>query len=281
MTLRLLVWCIAVLSFGAVAKLVELVTRPRERAARCGTFARKLAFVALWPGMDVGAFLEPLGEPRAPFVARKLSGGVAKLGFFLALLASGAALGLPERSFWLDHVFKLFEIYMAGSGGGDVVVGMVGLQGYRALDVFRWPIAASSVLDFWVRYNRHVNGWLKRQVFDRVGRRRVALAVLATFAASALLHELVFVVSVPSLVGRQTVFFLGHGVVGLGGAWAGRAWRRRTGRPVPLVLCHVLTLAFVVVSSVVFLSCFDAVVQVQREWGAPLLGLVRARLQSP
>src|SRR5581483_11852986 len=99
------------------------------------------------------------------------------------------SLDLPARGIWLDSSLKVFEIYAMAGGANSMMVGAFAVAGYRVTDGFRYPILARSVLDFWSRYNVWIHRWLKRHVFEPIGRRgrRPATGILAVFALSGLL----------------------------------------------------------------------------------------------
>jgi hypothetical protein len=101
---------------------------------------------------------------------------VSKVLGAVVLLIGGFRIGLPQTSGALDHAFKLIEIYAVGSGASDLVVAFWALMGFHHTDAFDHLFRSRSVLEFWSRYDRWVFVWLKRQVFDRVGRRRPVLA---------------------------------------------------------------------------------------------------------
>jgi hypothetical protein len=226
--------------------------------------------LTLWPALqieDVGVRID--GDARREVVAKRLLPGVAGLAVGLILTALGQSLGLPERGIWLDSTLKALEIYAMAGGANDLMVAALALAGYRATDAFHYPIFARSVLDFWSRYNVWIHRWLKRHVFEPVGlrRRRPALAILAVFAVSGLLHEYLMVVAVPELVGRQFAFFGLHGLGAIGGAWLGRRYRMIAGRRAPRVLAIAATLGFVLLMAPIFIRCMDQIIDLHHDVG--------------
>ena len=141
----------------------------------------------------------------------------------LALTAIGRWSGMPQRSLVLDTCLKTLEIYLLAGGGNNLLVAGFGLAGYRVFDGFRYPIMATSILDFWSRYNVWIHRWLKRNIFEPVGRRKrmPALGILAVFGFSGLLHEYLFVPLTYDLLGWQLAFFSLHGLGAIGGAGLG------------------------------------------------------------
>src|SRR5262249_28501992 len=146
-----------------------------------------------------------------------------------------------------DSSIKAMEIYLLAGGVNDLMVATFSLAGYRVSDAFRYPILAHSVLDFWSRYNVWIHRWLKRHVFEPIGRRRrrPVLGILAVFAVSGLLHEYLILVVIPELLGWQFAFFGLHGLGAISGAWLGRRYQAIAGRRTPRPLAIAATLGFV------------------------------------
>ena len=185
------------------------------------------------------------------------------------MAATGQLLGLPDRSIWLDSLFKCLEIYLLASGSNHLLVAAFAAAGFRLTDGFRYPILAHSVLDFWSRYNVWIHRWLKKHVFEPIGRRgrRPVIGILAVFATSGLLHDYLMWLVAPDLLGWQFTFFGLHGLGAIGGTWLGRRYRAIIGRSVPRSLAVAATLGFVLVTAPIFIHCMDRVVDVHRDVG--------------
>jgi hypothetical protein len=238
-----------------------------------GAFVRALAFLLLWPDADVRAFAAPSARPRLPTALRRWAMAVLKSAVGLTLVMFGASLGLPTRSAALDVVFMLFEVWAFGSAASDLVVGAMALAGLQLEDAFDWPLRARSVLELWARYDRWFGRGLRIIVFDRIGHRRPAQAVLATFFASGVLHEVLFDSVVPALAGRQLAFFLLHGLGAVGLA----ALERRL-RP-PGAVSRALTLLFVLATAPLFFSCLSPLGSLHGDLG-PWLWAALSRVRS-
>ena len=242
---------IAILGGIVMLKAIDWLSNPRHEDQPL----RVWLALSFWPALeieDVGVRI--IGIPgRMALAVRRLAGGAAGVAVGLLLTAVGQSLDLPARSIWLDGSLKALEIYALAGGANSLMVGAFGFAGYRVTDAFRYPIFARSVLDFWSRYNVWIYRWLKRHIFEPIGRRRrrPALGILAVFAVSGLLHEFLFVVAVPEMIGWQFAFFGLHGLGALGGAWLGRSYRAIAGRRAPRALAIAATLGFVL------LTCAD------------------------
>jgi D-alanyl-lipoteichoic acid acyltransferase DltB (MBOAT superfamily) len=130
------------------------------------------------------------------------------------------------------------------------------LGGGTGIDVMGRPLTAPTVADFWRRWNRPAQSFFREYVFDYVGgRRRMRLAIMATFAVSALGHEYIFSIAAGRVQGYQTAFFLIHGLAAVATLRVRpRGWHR-----VPWMIA---TLAFVIVTSVLFGVSLNEIVPV-------------------
>lgn len=149
---------------------------------------------------------------------RRLLAASTAYGFVaLAALAGLFALdrGLDFKMELLRLLLGLVTVY----AGMDAMGGLLRV-GYRFIGIAvpplqDRPILAMSIREFWsTRWNKPVSGWLARHVFEPVSRRRGAeVGLVAGFAASALLHAWVFLVSVGWLAAVMSAsFFLLQGI---------------------------------------------------------------------
>jgi hypothetical protein len=265
-------WLAVLGSLICTTKIADTFAQVSPSAVAEHGYRRSLVYLLFWPALDRSLALRPLAERKGPLVLRKVGGGAAKLVLGASLLMLGAHLGLPARSFALDHILKLLEVYTIASGASDVGVAAFGLAGFRIPDAFRWPIAATSVLDFWARFNRIVGRWLKNRVYDPLGgARRPVRAILGTFFASGLLHEYAFDAVVPDMAGLQMAFFLLQGLGAVASRPLGRVGRRHLPPMARRSAGIAATLAFVIATSVFFMRCVDRLVSFHGEAGAWLL----------
>jgi hypothetical protein len=112
---------------------------------------------------------------------------IAALGIFGLLLSSRLAspVQLPARV-----AFAAAIVYGMAEAASWLVVAAHRLFGLDVPPIHEAPILSRSLQDFWsARWNRVVNGWMREVVFRPLARRRgAALALLAAFVASGLLH---------------------------------------------------------------------------------------------
>jgi hypothetical protein len=140
---------------------------------------------------------------RAAFSALMLFVAFAMLEPVISHLRERLATSTVERAVvpfvGLGAVAFLCE-YARQSGLASFQIAVFRQLGYQLPERFLWPIAATSPVDFWRRWNTYVGTWMLRYVFWPVAfrhlrhdRRRLrqaqALAVLVTFAAIGILHD--------------------------------------------------------------------------------------------
>ncbi len=274
----------AILAGIIMLKAIDWLAAPRDGGDR----VRVWLALTFWPALeieDVAVPIEHASERRKRLIERTAIGFVSLISG-LALAAAGASLRLPDRSVWIDSSFKCLEIYLIAGGGNHLMVAAFSAAGFRVTDGFRYPFLAHSILDFWSRYNVWIHRWLKKHIFEPIGRRkrRPVTGILAVFAASGLLHESLMVPVAPDLIGWQCAFFVSHGVGAIAGIRLGRSYRAIFGRGVPRALAISATLVFVLATAPIFIHCMDRVIDLHRdigEWSIRHLGNVSPQAEAP
>lgn len=183
--------------------------------------ARAIAFAALWPGMDA----RPFAETRPPEGLRLMGWGACKMAF-------GAALLLLVRTgqVWIDAAIVLLGIgFLVHLGLLDVLAGFWRLRGIPVERLFVNPLAARSLGEFWGRrWNLAFTAVARERIFKPVSRRwGASWGVMATFAFSGLLHDLLISVPAGGGYGLPSAYFLLQGLLVLAERrWSleGRAW---------------------------------------------------------
>jgi membrane bound O-acyltransferase family protein len=272
---------VAIQSFLCFAKIIDYCVQVARRDDRTG-FWMCVLYISFWPTLDVSRCAIRLPTRDWPrFVLARATSAVAMLVPAAALMTLGAWFNLRGRSTVVDAVFMAFEVYLLGHVMNEVTVAAFGLGGFKLEDAFRYPLLPRSVLDFWGRHDLVFHHWLKRHVFWPARPRthtHPALGVLAVFFVSGLAHEYLFLVAVPGVAGRQMAFFLLNGLGGLLGAGLGRAYRAKFRRGVPRPLPTIATVAFLLLTSPLLVSCLDRVFHFHQ--GIPWVGVL-ACSQSP
>ena len=206
---------------------------------------RQIAYLVAWPGLDAAAFC---GQSAAP-------PHVAEVGFAFGKTLCGAAL-------------VCWAAARDWPGYGRGWVGMIGLVfvlhfglfhllscGWRAVGVaaaplMHWPIAATSLADFWGRrWNTAFRDLTHRHLFAPLAKRWGPRAGLALgFGFSGVVHDLVISLPARGGYGGPTLYFVLQALgllaersrrgrrCGLGGGAAGRSVRSRAFAAAVIVL---------------------------------------------
>jgi len=208
-------WLLAFSIYGGCKWLTWRRTAAgKGRVETCPTAAvwRHVGYLLAWPGLDAAAFLSPRAIPRRPtpaewfFAFVKLCAGLAVL--FVA--ARRAPADYPYLAGWIGMVgivmalhFGLFHLLSCAwrSAGVD------------AKPLMNWPLAASSLADFWGRrwntaFRDLTHRFLFRPLTPRLGPRG---AVFTGFVFSGLVHDLVISVPAGGGYGGPTLFFVIQG----------------------------------------------------------------------
>ncbi|HYH07529.1 MAG TPA: MBOAT family protein [Thermoanaerobaculia bacterium] len=173
--------------------------------------AQLLAFLA-WGGMRPALFTALGNAPRPGARALALRGArnaAAGVALFVVARAVAphsevAAIGLAMIALSLIVHFGLF----------DLLAAFWRTRGVAADALFRAPLAARSLAEFWSRrwnigYSEMIATVVHRPIRSRFGPHA---ALAASFLASGILHELAITVPVGAAYGLPTLYFLLHGL---------------------------------------------------------------------
>lgn len=142
----------------------------------------------------------------------------------------------------LYGIVRLVSIYAAHSGLASIQIGLMRQLGWQVPERYCYPLAATSPVDFWRRWNTYVRTWLEVYVFLPIARKAArrstgwwgqAAAAMMTLFISGLIHDAYV------FAGRQTtgafrttqLFLAASALLALWRLTAnlGRALRRRLG----------------------------------------------------
>jgi alginate O-acetyltransferase complex protein AlgI len=235
---------IAALFFG-----MKAVVSAEDRAAGGPRLSagRWFAFAALWPGMRPGLFARAGGGP--------LPGGVGLIKMGVRRLALGAALtlsawlivhgGRPRTEIRAPTLLASTALLLPGLslvvhfGAFNILAGAWRLAGVDCRPLFRAPLEATSLTEFWGRrwnlaFSEMTALAVYRPLGGAAGRRA---ATLGAFLASGVLHELAISLPVRAGYGLPLLYFTLHGALVLAERgpkraglaedrrpWLGRAW---------------------------------------------------------
>ncbi len=82
--------------------------------------------------------------------------------------------GLTTALAWLGSLCYTLQIYYDFSGYSDMAIGLGRMFGFRFLENFDHPYAATSVTDFWRRWHISLSSWFRDYVYIPLGGNRVS-----------------------------------------------------------------------------------------------------------
>lgn len=196
-----------------LSKTLALVRAPRGSVS----FGRGCLFLTLSPTLDVRrAFVSDPSVNRVAGLGHMATGLLQMFcGFQGSTIA--ARLGLLAAGTYPASWVRAVALLLVLDGFGRTFAGLCRALGTASDDAFDRPWLASDLADFWGRrWNQFVGRALFFEVYRPWSRRLGALAAsMATFLASGVLHEVLYVLPTGGPFGHYLVFFglQGAGVV--------------------------------------------------------------------
>jgi hypothetical protein len=195
-------WVLAFAIYGAL----KLFTWCDEHGWQAPAW-RSAAYLFAWPGMDARAFL--WGNLAICPTTTEWLFASAKFVVGLSLLTAGTSLStIPSwLRAWTSMVGLVFTLHF---GLFHLLSCLWRTFAIDAASIMQWPIAATSVSDFWSRrWNLAFRDLTHRYVFrPLVGRVGSAAALWIGFLLSGLVHDLVVSLPGGGGYGLPTLFFL-------------------------------------------------------------------------
>jgi hypothetical protein len=173
---------------------------------------RSLGYLFLWPGMDPRPFIDaPLASRPA---MREWAFAAAKMLFGATLLWAIARLQFPAHPLLTGWIAMLGLIFLLHFGAFHLAALIWQTAGIPAEPLMRNPIAAQSLSEFWsLRWNRGFTDLAHRHIFKPLlPRLGLTAAMLLTFLASGLVHDLVISVPARGGYGLPSAYFLLQGL---------------------------------------------------------------------
>lgn len=226
-----MMWSLAL----AIYSGCKWLTWRRTRLGRAPLW-RHLSYLAAWPGLDAKRFIEPGAHSIVtPPPAREWLVAGARLVVGAGILFGGARFvpsGWPYLIGWVGMIgmvlilhFGLFHLVSCGWRS----------LGVDARPLMSSPLASASAAEFWgVRWNSAFRDLTYRFMFRPLATRKGSnAALLLSFLASGLVHEIVISLPAGGGYGGPTLFFLIQAAaiqfersrtgvaIGLGGGWRG------------------------------------------------------------
>lgn len=197
---------------GAIYGGLKWLTFANRSTADGYMLRRSLAYLLLWPGMDVKSFFASSQIVERPLLTEWLF-AIAKsvLGVVLFVVAADIVNTHPLPAAWLGMTGVAFALHF----GLFHVLSVIWRQaGIDAKPIMRAPILSTSVSDYWGnRWNLAFRDWAHAYVF-RPSLRRLggAGATMAVFLASGLIHDVVMSVPAQAGFGLPTLYFQIQGI---------------------------------------------------------------------
>jgi hypothetical protein len=171
------------------------------------------AYLLVWPGLDVKAFLDTNDKPAKP-AWTAWAAATAKI-IFGVVLAWGLARMVPDSHpllrGWIGLVGLIFVLHF----GTFHLLALVWQQmGINAQPIMRAPARATSLAEFWgVRWNAAFHRLAQDLVFRPLRRRVGAIAaMMIVFLISGIIHDLIISLPARGGYGLPTLYFLIQGV---------------------------------------------------------------------
>lgn len=193
-------------------------------ARRRASLRRMLAYLFAWPGMDAKEFLAPVRRATRPTLSEWIA-GLAKpaSGGILLFAVARQFSATPLLAGWVGMVGTILLLHF-----GVFHLLALGLRraGIAVTPIMNAPLRSHSVAEFWGnRWNLGFHHLANELVFrPTVSRLGVAGALMLTFFASGVVHDLVITLPARGGYGLPTLYFL---IQGLGVLLERRIPRRR------------------------------------------------------
>jgi len=180
---------------------------------RCQNYAPKrvLGYLFLWPGMNPQEFLGDK-KPATPCANEWIFAAVKMM--FGAVLVWGVVRMIPTDDVLCRGWTGLIGLAFLFHFGGFHLLALQWQQaGVNAQPIMRAPVRATSLAEFWNRrWNIAFTQLAHRFVFQPLVRRlNPALACLAVFLVSGLVHDVVISIPAGAGYGRPTAYFMVQG----------------------------------------------------------------------
>ena len=172
----------------------------------------------------------------------------------MAFSVNGAELTMPAA--WAGALCYVLQIYFDFSGYSDMAIGLGKIFGFDFKENFNYPYSASSIQDFWHRWNISVSTWFKEYVYiplggNRKGRMRTNINRFIVFFLTGLWHGANLTFVVWGLIHGFFLLMEGNNIIPV-----------KKAKGVLLKgVCHVYTMLVVIITFVFFRAdtLYDAV----------------------
>jgi alginate O-acetyltransferase complex protein AlgI len=181
-------------------------------ALRRASSSRVLAYLFAWPGMDVKEFFAPTARVARPTVREWLvASAKSASGLFLLFVVARLFAGTPLLAGWIGMIGTVLLLHF---GVFHLIALALRTAGIAVTRIMNAPLRSRSVAEFWgTRWNLGFHKLADELVFrPLLGRLGIAGALLATFVASGVIHELVITLPARGGYGLPTLYFAIQGL---------------------------------------------------------------------
>ncbi len=176
-------------------------------------FARSVAYLLAWPGMDAEAFLDPRSCPAKPTL-REWLWASAKTAFGILLLWVIARRIPVEKSLLQGWIGLFGLIFLLHFGSFHLIALFWQRMSVDAAPIMSKPIFSASLSEFWGKrwnlgFRQLAHDFIFRPLHKSLG---AATAGLLVFVASGLIHDLVISLPARGGYGLPTGYFILQGL---------------------------------------------------------------------
>lgn len=191
-------------------------------------------------------------------VLKKLLAGTLHGALGAGLLTLNLNRGWWKTSPIVDYATLGLEYYLFFVFTATLIISPYRALGYEVSEFFETPLYALSPGEFWRRWNKPMQEWLKDNVFHQIpGRKRLYTGILLTFTASGLFHEYTISLASDTINGFMLAYFLIQSGVCLSSIYLHRLLSESITdykkRKDIIVIKWVSTMAFLTLPGVLFL----------------------------
>lgn len=184
------------------------ITYRNAASAATSSVRRTLGYFLAWPGLDAAAFLSDRKPRTCPTVSDWLRAGVMTAAGMLTVACATSLTEQPALVVgWLGMIGTVATLHFGLFRLAALAWQSVGVAAEPIMDR---PLAAATLAEFWDRrWNKAFRDLAHRLVFEQLVRRiGPRWAVVACFAFSGVVHDLVISLPARSGYGLPTVYFL-------------------------------------------------------------------------
>ncbi len=195
-------------TFQSMSYVIEVYRGNQKAEHHFGIYA---LYVMFYPQLVAGPIERPqnlLHQFREPhsFEYARVTGGLKRMAFglFKKVVIADALASLVDQVYNSPREYAgaplifatvcfAYQIYCDFSGYSDIALGAAQVMGFRLMENFDRPYAATSVAEFWRRWHISLTSWFRDYVYIPLGGSRVAAGrwyanLFMTFLISGLWH---------------------------------------------------------------------------------------------